>query len=178
MSSPRSRVARVEVGRGYASIERADRQRIVSVTADVDQQVTNADQINGLLRTEVLPPLIAAHPGLRYSMEGEQKQQAESLGSLRTILSTGSPLSVERFEYVYRDIKEDLQLASISGGSDINGCFVGGNPMGPVYAGEIQCRCLGMKIEAWGPQALTPKEQDFLNRLRARVIEAGGRPPQ
>jgi len=71
------------------------------------------------------------------------------LSPLKTVLSTGSPLSVEGFEYVYRDIKEDLQLASISGGSDINGCFAGGNPMGPVYAGELQCRCLGMKVEAW-----------------------------
>jgi len=71
------------------------------------------------------------------------------LAPLKAVLSTGSPLSIESFEYVYRDIKEDLQLASISGGSDINGCFAAGNPMGPVYAGELQCRCLGMKVEAW-----------------------------
>ncbi|MFO7784594.1 MAG: acetoacetate--CoA ligase [Desulfatiglandales bacterium] len=71
------------------------------------------------------------------------------LSSLKAVLSTGSPLSVEGFEYVYREIKEDLQLASISGGSDINGCFAGGNPIGPVYAGELQCRGLGMRVEAW-----------------------------
>ena len=71
------------------------------------------------------------------------------LATLKAVLSTGSPLPVEGFEYVYREIKEDLQLASISGGSDINGCFAGGNPMGPVFAGELQCRCLGMKVEAW-----------------------------
>ncbi len=71
------------------------------------------------------------------------------LAPLRAVLSTGSPLSVESFEFVYREIKGDIQLASISGGSDINGCFAGGNPMGPVYAGELQCRCLGMKVEAW-----------------------------
>jgi acetoacetyl-CoA synthetase len=71
------------------------------------------------------------------------------LSPLRAVLSTGSPLSVESFEYVYREIKQDIQLASIAGGSDINGCFVGGNPMGPVHAGEIQDRCLGMKVEAW-----------------------------
>ncbi len=71
------------------------------------------------------------------------------LSSLKALLSTGSPLSVEGFEYAYREIKQDLQLASISGGSDINGCFAGGNPIGPVYAGELQCRCLGMKVEAW-----------------------------
>jgi multidrug efflux pump subunit AcrB len=80
---PFGRVATVEIGRGYASIERADRQRVVSVTGDVDQEVTNADEINGILRDEVLPNLLAAHPGLRYSMEGEQKEQNESLGSLK-----------------------------------------------------------------------------------------------
>jgi len=74
------------------------------------------------------------------------------LSPLKAVLSTGSPLSVESFEYVYRDIKKDIQLASISGGSDINGCFAGGNPMGPVYAGELQARCLGMKVEAWNDE--------------------------
>ncbi len=71
------------------------------------------------------------------------------LGSLRALLSTGSPLSIEGFDFVYRDVKPDLQLASISGGTDINGCFALGNPMGPVYAGELQCRGLGMKVEAF-----------------------------
>ena len=71
------------------------------------------------------------------------------LSALRTILSTGSPLSEEGFEYVYDAIKPDLQLASISGGTDLNGCFALGNPMGPVYMGELQCRGLGMKVEAF-----------------------------
>ncbi|MGD2125372.1 MAG: acetoacetate--CoA ligase [Desulfobacteraceae bacterium] len=71
------------------------------------------------------------------------------LSSVKALLSTGSPLSVEGFEFVYNEVKEDLQLGSISGGSDINGCFAGGNPMGAVYAGELQCRCLGMKVEAF-----------------------------
>ncbi len=71
------------------------------------------------------------------------------LSPLRALLSTGSPLSIEGFEYVYRDIKKDLQLASISGGTDINGCFALGNPIGPVHAGELQCRGLGMKVEAF-----------------------------
>ncbi len=71
------------------------------------------------------------------------------LSPLRTILSTGSPLSAEGFEFVYRDIKRDVQLSSISGGTDLNGCFALGNPMGPVYAGELQCRGLGMKVEAF-----------------------------
>lgn len=71
------------------------------------------------------------------------------LTPLRAILSTGSPLSMEGFEFVYREIKSDLQLASISGGTDINGCFALGNPIAPVYAGELQCRGLGMKVEAF-----------------------------
>lgn len=71
------------------------------------------------------------------------------LTPLRAVLSTGSPLSIEGFEFIYREVKEDLQLASISGGSDINGCFAGGNPIGPVYAGELQCRNLAMKVEAF-----------------------------
>ncbi len=71
------------------------------------------------------------------------------LSSLRALLSTGSPLSIEGFDFVYDAIKADLQLASISGGTDINGCFALGNPMGPVYAGELQCRGLGMKVEAF-----------------------------
>jgi len=71
------------------------------------------------------------------------------LTPLKAVLSTGSPLSIEGFEYIYREVKQVLQLASISGGSDINGCFAGGNPMGPVYAGELQCRDLAMKVEAF-----------------------------
>ncbi len=71
------------------------------------------------------------------------------LAPLKALLSTGSPLSIEGFEYIYSEVKQDLQLASISGGSDINGCFAAGNPMGPVYAGELQCRCLAMKVEAF-----------------------------
>jgi len=71
------------------------------------------------------------------------------LTSLKAILSTGSPLSVEGFEFIYDEVKKDLQLASISGGSDLNGCFALGNPMGPVYAGELQCRGLAMKVEAF-----------------------------
>jgi acetoacetyl-CoA synthetase len=71
------------------------------------------------------------------------------LTSIKALLSTGSPLSIEGFEFIYNEVKEDLQLASISGGSDLNGCFALGNPMGPVYAGELQCRGLAMKVEAF-----------------------------
>jgi acetoacetyl-CoA synthetase len=74
---------------------------------------------------------------------------AYPLADLRAILSTGSPLTEENFEYVYTHIKKDLQLASISGGSDLNGCFALGNPLSPVYAGELQGRGLGMKVLAF-----------------------------
>ncbi len=71
------------------------------------------------------------------------------LDSLRTILSTGSPLAPESFDYVYRDVKSDVLLASISGGTDIISCFALGNPLLPVYRGELQCRGLGMKVEVY-----------------------------
>lgn len=74
------------------------------------------------------------------------------LSALRAIMSTGSPLPEEGFEYAYREIKQDMQLASISGGTDINGCFALGNPIGPVYSGQLQCRGLGMKVKAYNDQ--------------------------
>jgi acetoacetyl-CoA synthetase len=73
--------------------------------------------------------------------------RAVSLPALRTVLSTGSPLPPEGFDYVYRDVKPDVQLASISGGTDIVSCFVLGNPLLPVHRGEIQCAGLGMAVE-------------------------------
>ena len=76
-------------------------------------------------------------------------ESSYDLSSLRTILSTGSPLSIEGFDFIYNSVKKDVQLASISGGTDLNGCFALGNPMGPVYAGELQCRGLGMKVESF-----------------------------
>jgi len=75
------------------------------------------------------------------------------LSSLRALLSTGSPLSEEGFEFVYDSIKNDIQLSSISGGTDLNGCFALGNPTAPVYIGELQCRGLGMKVEAFDDNA-------------------------
>ncbi len=80
---------------------------------------------------------------------GEKPGKTYDLSNLRAILSTGSPLSKEGFRFVYQEIKSDIQLASISGGTDLNGCFALGNPMGPVYAGELQCRGLAMKVEAY-----------------------------
>ncbi|MBF0203504.1 MAG: acetoacetate--CoA ligase [Desulfamplus sp.] len=80
---------------------------------------------------------------------GVKPGQQFDLTAMRALLSTGSPLSKEDFEFVYNEVKSDLQLASISGGSDLNGCFALGNPMSPVYSGEIQCRGLAMKVFAY-----------------------------
>jgi acetoacetyl-CoA synthetase len=74
-------------------------------------------------------------------------KDSHSLSSLRAILSTGSPLVSERFDYVYNDIKKDLLLASISGGTDIVSCFILGNPTLPVYKGQLQCAGLGMDVQ-------------------------------
>lgn len=75
--------------------------------------------------------------------------ETHDLSSLRTIASTGSPLVHESFDYVYRAIKSDLHLASISGGTDIVSCFVLGNPLSPVWRGEIQGPGLGMAVDAF-----------------------------
>ena len=71
------------------------------------------------------------------------------LSTLRTVLSTGSPLSAENFSWVYKHVKADIQLSSISGGTDIISCFMLGNPLLPVRSEEIQCRGLGMKVEVY-----------------------------
>ena len=75
--------------------------------------------------------------------------EALDLSHLRTVCSTGSPLSEEGFEWVYRAVKRDVQLASISGGTDIISCFMLGSPIDPVYSGEIQKLGLGMHVQAW-----------------------------
>ncbi len=92
---------------------------------------TSASYIN-FLRTQGIKP------GAEYD-----------LSSLREISQTGAPLSAEGFEFVYREIKKDLHFNSISGGTDINGCFAAGNPISPVYAGELQGPALAMKIKAY-----------------------------
>ncbi|MBI4985002.1 MAG: acetoacetate--CoA ligase [Rhodocyclales bacterium] len=72
---------------------------------------------------------------------------SHDLSSLRTLFSTGSPLVPEAFDYIHANIKRDMQIASISGGTDIISCFVGGNPLGAVWRGEIQCAGLGMATD-------------------------------
>ena len=79
------------------------------------------------------------------------------LKKLRTICSTGSPLSKEGFKYIYKNIKKDIHLASISGGTDIVSCFVLGNLFQPVYAGEIQNRGLGMDVDVFDEKGLSIK---------------------
>jgi acetoacetyl-CoA synthetase len=80
---------------------------------------------------------------------GLKPRETHRLDSVRAMMSTGSPLVPEGFDYVYRDIKADLQLSSISGGTDIISCFVLGSPVLPVWRGEIQCRGLGMAVDVW-----------------------------
>ncbi|MFV1990801.1 MAG: acetoacetate--CoA ligase, partial [Acidimicrobiales bacterium] len=79
--------------------------------------------------------------------EGLKPRETHDLTSMRTLLSTGSPLVHENFEYVYADIKPDIHLASISGGTDLCACLVGGDPTSPVFAGEIQRPALGLDID-------------------------------
>jgi acetoacetyl-CoA synthetase len=92
---------------------------------------TSAGYIHALMNTDIKPA------------------KEYDLSPLRILLSTGSPLSEEGFDFVYEHIKRDLQLSSISGGSDINGCFALGNPMLPVYVGQLQSRALAMKVLAF-----------------------------
>ena len=80
---------------------------------------------------------------------GYHPAETHRLEALRAMTSTGSPLAPESFDYVYRHIKADLHLASISGGTDLVSCFVLGNPIGPVHRGELQCRGLGMQVEVF-----------------------------
>jgi acetoacetyl-CoA synthetase len=76
-------------------------------------------------------------------------REGASLDALRVVLSTGSPLAPSSFDYVYESIHADVQLASISGGTDIVSCFALGNPLWPVYRGELQCRGLGMDVHVF-----------------------------
>ncbi|ADE15594.1 acetoacetyl-CoA synthase [Nitrosococcus halophilus Nc 4] len=102
---------------------------------------TSAKYLSGLEKAEVQP--VRTH----------------NLAKLRALLSTGSPLAPESFDYVYRDIKGDVQLSSISGGTDIVSCFALGNPILPVYRGELQCRGLGMKVEIFDEEGRSVEGQ-------------------
>ncbi|PDW04944.1 acetoacetate--CoA ligase [Candidatus Viridilinea mediisalina] len=99
-------------------------------TAGITFFGTSAGYLTALMKSEV-------RPGAQYN-----------LSRLKGIGSTGSPLPPEGFAWVYEQIKADVWLASISGGTDICGCFVAGTPLLPVYSGEIQCRALGVDVQA------------------------------
>ncbi len=86
-------------------------------------------------------------------------QNTNKLKSLRMLLSTGSPLVAEQFDYIYHKIKPDLALCSISGGTDIIGCFALGNPLLPVYKGQLQCRSLGLNIKFFNDSGFEVLEQ-------------------
>jgi acetoacetyl-CoA synthetase len=95
---------------------------------------------------------------------GAKPHETHQLDNLRAILSTGSPLSHESFEFVYRDIKQDLLLASISGGTDIISCFALGCPSLPVYTGELQCLGLGMDVAIYNDkgQSITREKGELV----------------
>ena len=118
----------------YDGSPSAARGRILFDFADAEGMThlgTSAKFIDSLIKLKVVP------------------RESHRLEKLRAILSTGSPLSHEGFDYVYRDVKADVCLSSISGGTDIVSCFVLGNPMGPVWRGEIQARGLGMAVDVY-----------------------------
>ncbi|MED5437087.1 MAG: acetoacetate--CoA ligase [Pseudomonadota bacterium] len=85
---------------------------------------------------------------------GVKPNDKYSFSNMRVFASTGSPLSPNSYDWVYSNIKDDIQLSSISGGTDIVACFVHGNPCLPVNRGEIQCASLGMDIQSWDDDAL------------------------
>ena len=90
---------------------------------------------------------------------GAKPGSTHTLQRLKSILSTGSPLSHESFEYVYREIKSDLCLSSISGGTDIVSCFALGNLVLPVWRGELQCKGLGMDVQVWNEAGQSVTEE-------------------
>jgi acetoacetyl-CoA synthetase len=100
---------------------------------------------------------------------GLEPAKTHSLASVQTILSTGSVLAPESFDFVYQGVKRDVLLSSISGGTDIAGCFVAGHPGLPVYRGEAQCLALGMNVEVYDDagRALPPGGKGELVCTRA-----------
>jgi acetoacetyl-CoA synthetase len=92
--------------------------------------------------------------------EGLEPGRTHDLSELRAILSTGSPLATHSYDYVYRRIKADVHLASISGGTDIISCFALGNPVAPVWRGELQTRGLGMSVEVFDPEGRPIRDRE------------------
>lgn len=90
---------------------------------------------------------------------GLQPRHGYQLPDMRVIMSTGSPLAAQSFDFVYESIKSDVLLSSISGGTDIISCFVLGNPMLPVWRGEIQCVGLGLAVAVWNDEGRPVREE-------------------
>ena len=123
------------------------------------------------------------------SKAGVRPIDTHSLASLRTIMSTGSPLNPEGFDYVYDAVKKDVCLSSISGGTDLISCFVLGNPALPVWRGEIQCKGLAMDVAVFDddvkrsgcgsqrrtglPQSVPFDAHRILERRKRRKISSG-----
>jgi acetoacetyl-CoA synthetase len=90
---------------------------------------------------------------------GLEPARTHDLSSVRTVLSTGSPLAPEGFDYIYQRVKTDVHLASVSGGTDIISCFALGDPIGPVWRGELQCRGLGMAVQVYDDDGRPLREE-------------------
>ena len=111
--------------------------------AGMDTLWLMADRL-GVTHFGTSPKFLAAN-----AKSGVAPRKLAALSTVRSVLSTGSPLSPELFDWVYANVAENVQLSSISGGTDIIGCFAAGAPLLPVRRGELQARCLGMAVEAW-----------------------------
>ena len=90
---------------------------------------------------------------------GNNPISTNDLSSVRLILSTGSPLMEENFDYIYRNVKKNVHLASVSGGTDIISCFAGGSPTLPVYRGELQCCGLAMDVDSFDYQGKSRRNE-------------------
>ena len=95
----------------------------------------------------------------RVKRAGAEPIKTHDLSSLKAILSSGAPLSADNFDYVYSSIKRDVQLSSASGGTEIMTTFANGNPIGPVWRGELQVRTLGMKVEVFSDTGESVREE-------------------
>ena len=119
-----------------------------------------------IINTEKITVFGTSPKFLKALEESLEDEKLPKYPTLRTILSTGSPLLPEQFDFVYSKIKKTVQLSSISGGTDILGCFMLGSPLVPVYRGEIQCLGLGMDVAAFDEQGqeLIDKEGELVCR--------------
>ena len=106
---------------------------------------------------------------------GLRPAKTHQLAALRTMLSTGSPLAPEGFDYVYAHVKKDLCLSSISGGTDLVACFAGGAPILPVWRGELQCRMLGMKVEVFDDEGRPLRGREGRARLHGALPDDAAR---